>query len=196
MGENLNTPDYWDEQYQNRPRRIDEPRLQYLIGEMRDWWQYHTYNAEQAIMDVGCGDGEMLRLLHVYFPAWLKYGVDICPQTVRRNRLESPSFWYDVADAQAGLPYGRNADVIWCGETLEHLEHPDKAVENMAAALRPGGYLVCSVPNEDRNRSPEHLREFTVWDAIGLTTRHGKLRNVCVKSGDGWQSVVWTVIVK
>jgi 2-polyprenyl-3-methyl-5-hydroxy-6-metoxy-1,4-benzoquinol methylase len=190
---NINTPEYWDKQYDRRTRRIDEQRLQYVIGEIHDWSQHHGEMEHPTVLDVGCGDGEMLRFLHAHFPHWLKRGVDICQRTIERNMVESPGFKYDLANAET-MSLTDVADVVWCGETLEHLDNPGGAVDNMARALRPGGYLICSVPNEGHNRSPEHQYEFTVWQAMELSAKWGRLRNVTVKGGSEWQSVVWTVV--
>lgn len=38
-------------------------------------------------------------------------------------------------------------DAIYCRDVLEHLPRPHRALENMAAALRPGGTLTLGLPN-------------------------------------------------
>ena len=196
---NLNTPSYWDEVYSKERgqggRRIDSQRLAFLVGEMSDWKQYNPYITRPSILDVGCGDGEMLRRVHAELPAWMKHGLDFCPATIDRNREETPCFdWVcgSVYDLMSKPKEGYA--VIWCGETLEHLDHPAQAIECMTSVLRPGGYLCCSVPNENDNRSPEHMQTFNVWDCLKLTEKFGTTRMVAVKGEGSWRSVVWTMI--
>ena len=38
-------------------------------------------------------------------------------------------------------------DAVVAGDVLEHLAHPERFVARMLAALRPGGFLLISVPN-------------------------------------------------
>ena len=39
------------------------------------------------------------------------------------------------------------ADIIYCSHTLEHLEHPEKALEEFARIIKPGGKIVARVPH-------------------------------------------------
>ena len=190
----LNSAKVWDETYSGDraagKRRIDQPRLEFLVGEMRDWWQYHMDIDAPTLLDLGCGDGEMLRRVHAELPSWRKAGIDIAAKTLEVARGENPGFTFEVRSIyDIGA---QSADVAWCGETLEHLDRPEMAIESMVASLRPGGYLVCSVPNERMNPSPDHVREFSVSDAIKLTEGCGDLLRVRVVGNAGWASIVWS----
>lgn len=194
---NLNTPEYWDNAYMSEKdtnkERIDSERLNYLANAMRDYCQYNPYMSQEqlALLDVGCGNGEMLRKIHAMLPFWRLAGVDIAPETVKLAQ-SLDGFDYRVASAYE-LPYGDGSfPIIFCGETLEHLEEPDKAIAEMMRVLRDGGYLVCSVPCNHNNYSDEHINEFSVFDAIKLTCKDNiqSLMNIDVKCGG--LSIIWT----
>src|SRR5581483_9550091 len=57
-------------------------------------------------------------------------------------------------------------DAVVCWDVLEHLPHPELALENMTRALRPGGRLLLGLP---RVTSPKGLatkftpHRFHVW---------------------------------
>jgi SAM-dependent methyltransferase len=57
-------------------------------------------------------------------------------------------------------------DVAVCWDVLEHLRRPERAVANIRAALKPGGYLILGLPN---TRSAKALvarvtpHRFHVW---------------------------------
>ena len=53
------------------------------------------------------------------------------------------------------------ASIVVCSEVLEHLEPPiDKAFEGLYKLLRPGGYLILSVPHG--GSSSQHVEHFPV----------------------------------
>ena len=193
---NINDKDYWDQVYKGErgsgKRRIDNERWEYLVGTMQGWMGQHPDVVEPILLDVGCGNGEMMRLLHARLPEWGYAGVDITPETIEWCKTRDPHMKFYTMDAlDLTLPKNYYA-IVWCGETLEHLTHPEEAIKQMQEVLRDDGQLVCSVPNERNNYSPEHLKEFTVWDALNLTT-HGdmtKLVNVNVKCNG--ISTIWT----
>lgn len=190
---NINSPEYWDQIYLDEwgsgKRRIDHERLEFLIGGMRDWHQYHT-NERGRLLDVGCGNGELLRLVHATLPEWEMNGIDITAKTIAKAQGCDPGFKYREGNIY-DLPYGEEFPVVFCGETLEHLDHPEDAIKQLARVTLPGGYLICSLPCNHNNYSPEHQNEFTVWDAIKLTQPYGELINIDVKCGG--LSTIWTI---
>lgn len=193
---NINSPEYWDQVYESErgtgKRRIDSERLQYVIDEMINHQSNNPHEDAYRLLDVGCGNGEMLRLLHANLPEWKFYGIDITPKTIAWARAIDPQFDYRVMPAVDITLSTDFFDIVFCGETLEHLEGPEAAVFQMMRVLKPNGVLICSVPNERNNRSPEHINEFTVFDALKLTTGGDmtKLINVNVKCGG--ISTIWT----
>lgn len=55
--------------------------------------------------------------------------------------LEYPDF--DICTTE---PLEPQADVVLCEQVLEHVKDPHRAVRNIHALLRPGGYAIISVP--------------------------------------------------
>jgi len=85
-----------------------------------------------ALLDYGCGTGEMLAWLRKRRPRYLYDGID----------LDSPQRRYaQWRGFQEPLLRHRYA-IVTCYETLEHLDDPVQAVEEMLGYLRPGGVLL------------------------------------------------------
>lgn len=85
-----------------------------------------------AILDYGCGTGEMLTWLKRRRPIWLYDGID----------LDSPQLAYARWRGFGAPNRHYRYDVVTCYETLEHLPNPVRAVEEMLEYLRPGGVLL------------------------------------------------------
>ncbi|MFJ4565528.1 class I SAM-dependent methyltransferase [Streptomyces caelestis] len=95
----------------------------------------------ESALDVGCGSGDLARLLAGR--AQRVHGVDADPAiTARARELTSTALpvTYTVADAPAGLPDGPY-DVITCVAVLHHLPF-SRALEAFRDRLAPGGTLV------------------------------------------------------
>ena len=54
---------------------------------------------------------------------------------------------YHVADLAAGLPFeDKTFDAVNLGDVLEHMEQPDKVVQELMRITKPGGLILISTP--------------------------------------------------
>jgi len=77
-----------------------------------------------------------------------------------------------VGDAQ-NLPFEKETfDVVFCSQVLEHLPEPQKALDEFARVLRPGGRLVLTVPHLGYLHNEPH--DYYRYTKHGLTYMAGK----------------------
>ena len=103
--------------------------------------------AEEArgdLLDVGCGRGDLFRLLPSTFSSYT--GVDL----VRYEGFpDSPMARFLSGDLNQRLPIEDHAaDVVVSIETIEHLENPRALFRELLRAARPGGLLLVTTPNQ------------------------------------------------
>ncbi|MGI5423963.1 class I SAM-dependent methyltransferase [Streptomyces sp. CA-179760] len=94
-----------------------------------------------SALDVGCGSGDLARLLATR--AAQVHGIDADPAITARARELTPAtapVTYAVADAPTGLPDGPY-DVITCVAVLHHLPFK-QTLKALRDRLAPGGTLV------------------------------------------------------
>ena len=97
----------------------------------------------EDVLDVGCGTGAVLELLHGEYPEKRLTGLDLTPRMIevaRAKQLENVRFI--VGDAEA-LPFeSRSFDAVLCSNSFHHYPHPERFFAEVARVLRPGGRLV------------------------------------------------------
>jgi SAM-dependent methyltransferase len=101
------------------------------------------------LLDLGCGSGELARQLAAM--GYRVTGCDIAPQMLRQAaegdrggavrwvRLEPG--WHELPFAAASL------DAVVASSVLEYVAQPAEVFAECARVLRPGGVLLCTVPN-------------------------------------------------
>jgi SAM-dependent methyltransferase len=98
-----------------------------------------------VVLDVGCGGGKMLRTVDQHHQGLTLLGCDVVePADI------NDEFTFTALDGPAGvLPYeDSSVDVALVVDVLEHVEHPEITVSELARILRPGGRLLAFVPME------------------------------------------------
>lgn len=184
--ENINTEAYWTACYEKEDAegkaRVDAPRLEALthwVGVRREEVQRHG-----NFLDLGCGLGDVAQHF-AGVPSDLKphySGVDLSGFAVEkcREKFKDTGCEFYVGGVEK-IPFSNEMfDVVWCGETLEHLDNPHAGVREIARVTAEGGFMVLSTPYRGRNRSPEHVWEFEPADIVAWAAQYGEL--VCLRT--------------
>jgi len=111
----------------------------------------------QRLLDVGCGDGELIVWLRERLPSNTAItGVDLSSETVTRNRVRHPHAQFEVLNIEH--QHLENAfDAIVCTEVIEHLDDRKSAFQNLAAMLNPGGHVVVTCPAGKVHATERHF---------------------------------------
>jgi hypothetical protein len=137
-----------------------------------------------TVVDLGCGDGGFLSLLHSCdIQCW---GYDITPNNV--------DFARNVRNVDARLTNFKGNDIVYgdvaiLTEVLEHLEDPHGVIKSL-----PCKYLIASSPfNEnDKNHPPYHI---WAWDEEGYQKMISDNGYTILKNttASGWSQIVLAV---
>ena len=156
--------------------------------------------AGDRVLDLGCGDGAFAAEL-VAAGADVT-AVDVSAEAVRRARERAAGAQVQLVPEGAALPLGEDAfDVVWMGETLEHVADVVGLLSEVRRVLRWGGTLLVTTPNlprlgvavealrgrplEERlDPRADHLRFFTARTLAGVL-RDAGFAEVEVRAGDG-----------
>ena len=107
--------------------------------------------AGDRLLDLGCGDGRFAAALSAL--AGTVVAADVSGVALERAALAAPGA--QIAELRDGepLPFAGSAfDVVWAGETLEHVADVTGLLGEARRVLRPGGTLLVTTPNLARLR--------------------------------------------
>ena len=113
-----------------------------------------------SIADVGCGMGYFTGLLAEYFQPQRLVGFDFSEKALLLARDICPRA--DFRQHDIYTPLDEKFDLLFCIEVLEHLAHPDKALDNLIAAAPR---IVLTVPNGRVDTFGGHINywSFASW---------------------------------
>lgn len=154
-------PDY-------EPYRFEE--LPGLVRRARDWMQSRkaakivaeakrlgaATGDKTRVIDVGCGNGTLLRLLRAQAPKhWELHGSDLNAEILKPLAKEGIT-------THVGLPLKRagSFDVVVLNQVIEHFADVRGLVTSCFELLKPGGVIVIETPNTEG------------WDAQLFEPRH------------------------
>jgi SAM-dependent methyltransferase len=146
---------------------------QYLVTQLfKKYTQTKPDAGKQLrILDIGCAAGGTLFYLSQWGDVW---GLDISPEAIALCESWGVSKDRLVLGSAEAMPQfeDQSFDLVTAVEILEHLEYPEKALQEIRRILKPQGTLIITVPADmqlwsDRDVRLRHRHRYTIED---LTT--------------------------
>lgn len=129
--------------------------------------------APHAVVDLGCGPGNLTALLAQRWPDAVVTGVDSSPAMIERARAEGSAAAFEVADLRDWLadPERQQVDVLVSNATLQWVPGHLDLLPDLVEAVRPDGWLAFGVPGNFDQPSHTLLEEVAAQPAYQPHTR-------------------------
>lgn len=102
--------------------------------------------APGEVVDLGCGPGNSTAALKRRWPEADIRGIDNSPEMIQRARATLVDTPFEVADLRDWLSRGDQVDVLFTNATLQWVPGHLDLLNDLVAAVRPGGSLAIGVP--------------------------------------------------
>jgi ubiquinone/menaquinone biosynthesis C-methylase UbiE len=105
-------------------------------------------NPQQKVLEIGMGSGDTLLHIKENKLASEVVGIDLVelPGSNQHHPLIDKTYFLDLDTSDLPLP-SSYFDVVIAGDVWEHLVDPWKALQKLSDVLKPGGYIITSIPN-------------------------------------------------
>ncbi|BCB88970.1 trans-aconitate 2-methyltransferase [Phytohabitans suffuscus] len=124
----------------------------------------------RAVVDLGCGPGNLTAVLAARWPGARVLGVDSSAEMIGEARAESYPVDFSVGDLREWTP-GGDHDVVVSNAALQWVPGHERLLARWVAALPAGAWLAVQVPGNFDAPSHLALRELSVATGLGDLTR-------------------------
>jgi SAM-dependent methyltransferase len=143
--------------------------------------RYLAATPRGRMLDVGCGDGSIVKLAQDL--GWHAEGVDVDPEAVKKARRKGLTVRQGKIERQ-GYP-ADSFDLVLMNHVIEHVHDPLGTLTEIRRVLRPGGVAVVTTPNAGSwghrrfgrywrgLEPPRHLHIFNGHNLCALTKSAG-----------------------
>lgn len=165
---------YTDKYHSQNP--INQFLMNRFLNDFRLLLQQAQSKKIKTICEIGCGEGELLKIIHQYYPQAKIYATDRAKSEIikaKKNTKGIPIV-FSVQNAEKLNYKNKHFDLVVCCEVLEHLENP---IQGLKEIKRISSYSIISVPIEpwwrilnmmrlkylsDFGNTPGHLNYYSV----------------------------------
>jgi SAM-dependent methyltransferase len=160
-----------------------------------DAWQLtaqHWKPSFNVMVDLGCGTGnsvDFFRKLRADV-TWIGLDIEDSPEVEVRRRSDAEFLTFDGINMPLA---SASVDLIFCRQVLEHVQHPEKLLNEINRTLKPGGLFIGSVSQLE----PYHSFSQFNWTAWAIKTHFACARLTLreVRPGiDGLTLIIWYLL--
>ena len=124
-----------------------DAREQARQDEYARWIAQATGRRPRRVLDVGCGNGSLLRALGTHWPDAELMGCDPSRESIAQGFGDGLKLWTGTA---SNLPGDVSADLVIAVNVIEHTIDPIAFLTDLRAVLEPDGLLVIVCPDGGR----------------------------------------------
>lgn len=128
------------------------------------------------VVEVGCGTGNVLRVLEKACPNSVVVGMELWLEGLRhaRSRSRAALLQADVRD----WPFRNQVDLVGMFDVLEHIPQDRETLASLWKCMAPGGALLLTVPAHPAlwsyfDEAAQHCRRYSEQDLRGKLTEAG-----------------------
>ena len=133
-------------EYFDELARVEERNFWFRARNRIITWAFAKYAFPVGnVLEIGCGNGYVLRGLKHAFPDAELSGSEIFLNGLHFAAKRMPDVTLMQMDAR-DIPFADHFDAIGAFDVLEHIAEDEDVLEQIHAALKPGGMLILSVP--------------------------------------------------
>lgn len=127
------------------------------------WLAERYLPANGSYLEVGCGTGFVLQMLHKTFSEWRIYATEVQPEGIEFAQKRVPSDVNFFQMDACHIPFRDEFSVIGAFDVIEHIPDDVAAIAQIHSALKPGGHFILSVP--------QHMFLWSKYDEAGCHFR-------------------------
>lgn len=154
-------------QFSQKDIILDEHLLRYEFAK--------RFIAKKIVADIACGSGYGSQIL-ARAGAEKVLAVDASSEAIdeAKKKYDQTNIVWQVGNAENLEIGAREVDVLISFETIEHLQHPEKFVQQAARILKSDGLVIISTPNKAvyHEANPYHIKEFTRLEFEEILGQH------------------------
>lgn len=132
-------------------------------SDLIEWALRRYFPGIKSFMEVGCGTGYVLGRLCRKFPDVAFSGSELFAEGLQFARTRVPEsvrlYETDLAD----MRFGEAFDAVGAFDVIEHIQDDRAAVRSLRRALKPGGWLMLTVPQHE-----------WLWSSADVDARHAR----------------------
>lgn len=141
-----------------------------VVEELTGLAKINTKNAKA--IEIGCGEGLSTKRLLKQIPNNIELEAsEYVAHQIPFAKKNSPDLKVTEESIYELKHKDKKFDLVYLLEVMEHLDYPDKALQEVKRAVKPGGYLIVGVPREPLWRSLNVARG-KYWNSLGNTPGH------------------------